>query len=229
MRRGQADARAGLSSNFVTSSMSRKEVSAQKDCNSLRAVVPSTPLNHSGSGTLKPCFFRSMISSGNNPRTAFLRRYFVPPVSEFRFSRYAECEFDKLVIEKRHAGFEADAHAHFIDAHQQQLRQAEVQVQIRHPVEIGLVPCVGEEPLPDWRKGVPRSETAKPFPQVGVEQPEFLGVRISSSPPQKTGLPLRHVAAIHNELSVPCRRLPGAPNPRRLITEGTGGIGALQL
>ena len=83
------------------------------------------------------------------------------------------------MIEKRHPDFEADAHAHFIDTHQQQLRQAEVQVQIRHPVKIGLIPRTLEEPLPDRRKGVPRSEVAEPFPQIGMKQPEFLDVRES--------------------------------------------------
>src|SRR5579862_8995463 len=65
---------------------------------------------------------------GYQTANGFLEEILCPSGAEFCLSGNAEREFDKLMVEKGHPGFKADAHTHFVDAHQQQLRQAEVQV-----------------------------------------------------------------------------------------------------
>ena len=81
-------------------------------------------------GRRSPASGRSISSSGMTPRTAFLRMCFSSPFRVFTSARDAQRELDELVVEERHAPFEADAHAHLVDAHQQQLGQAQVEVEV---------------------------------------------------------------------------------------------------
>src|ERR1700732_3924851 len=79
LRRYQICGPCFCSNSCMTSSEFKKSVCSQNSMSSLRAYVPSRSRNHSYTGTPKPCFLRSISSSGINPRIAFFKIYLSVP------------------------------------------------------------------------------------------------------------------------------------------------------
>ena len=132
-----------------------------------------------------------MSSSGMTPRTARLRMCLSVPFRVLTCGRDAHRQLDELVVEERHPALQADAHAHLVHAHEQQLREPVVQVHVGHPVQVGLVPCPGPEPLVGRRQCVPRGEVGELLPEPRRQQPLLLRLREGLGAAPEDGLPQR--------------------------------------
>ena len=131
--RGRRDAPArGRRSRRSRAVRARRATSARI---SLRARSPSPPRNHSLTGAEKPCFGRWTISGGSSPATAFFEEVLALAVADLHLGRQRERELDELVVEKRHARLDRVRHRHLVDAHQEQLGEPLLQLEVGHLLE----------------------------------------------------------------------------------------------
>ncbi|NBQ16025.1 MAG: hypothetical protein EBU31_15780, partial [Proteobacteria bacterium] len=90
--------------------------------------------------------------------------------------RDAHGVLDEDVVEERHAPFDARAHAHLVDTHQQELRQSQVQVCVGHPVDVAPLDRRLAEPSVHWADHLPGRPSAQLRSQCRPEQRLLLGL-----------------------------------------------------
>src|SRR5437870_5636748 len=93
------------------------------------------------------------------------------------------------MIQKRDSALETNAHTHLINAHEQQLRQPQVKIQVRHPVQIRLLPCLFCKTFSDRLHYVPRSQVPESPLQIKGNQPALLSLSEDLGTSPKYGLP----------------------------------------
>src|ERR1700692_2165067 len=86
------------------------------------------------------------------------------------------------MIQKRNARFKTHAHAHLVHAHEQQLRQADAEIQVRHPVQMRRLPGLVVKSFVYWLKNVPRRKLAELAPKPGRQDAVLLLLRVQVNP-----------------------------------------------
>src|SRR5260370_18171264 len=91
----------------------------------------------------------------------FLQNIFEYPISGFYRLRNAHCQLYELMVEKRDARFQTHPHPHLVDAHEQQFRQSQIHIEIRHPIERRGLPGFFLEALSNRPKSIPRTQLSE--------------------------------------------------------------------
>src|SRR5215469_2464841 len=112
----------------------------------------------------------------NDAADGLLQDVFKHSVSGFYSLRNAHSQFHELVIKKRNARFQTDGHAHFVDAHEQQFRQSEIQVEVGHPVKRRFLPGFVPETLVNGPESFPGTKTGKFLAQSRRKEALLLAV-----------------------------------------------------
>ena len=129
-----------------------------------------------------PVSGRSIISPRISPRTAFFRICLDSrPPRDHRLGN-AHGQLDKPVIEKRNPRLQAGAHSHLVQAHQQQLRQPQIQIGVCHPFHWSRFPAFLHEAFMRGPDCVPRAGPLKAPSQSWREYLEFCAGRKSFIP-----------------------------------------------
>ncbi len=90
----------------------------------------------------------------------------------------------KLVVKEGNPRFEARPHAHFVQPHQKQLRQAQIQIEVGHPLDRSLFPRILQKPFMDRPYRLPGALAAEAAPQPGRKHVQLaaLGEGVCSTP-----------------------------------------------
>ena len=91
------------------------------------------------------------------------------------------------MIEKWHSPLQAHAHRHLVHAHQQELGQPEVEIDVRHPIHMRRLGRPRLESSSYRLNGLPRRETAERATETRRQQPPLLGIskRFGAAPEQR--------------------------------------------
>ena len=175
-------------------------------------------------GTPKPCFGRSISSSGITPRTAFLRMCFSVAAARLRpLAGSTSASSTNLWSRNGTRASRLDAHRHLVDAHQQQLGQAQVQVEVAHPVAGATAPR--PSPRSGARIGASASHDVSPSSVARASAARAAAASAprvnASAPPQNIGWPRapRRRNSTSRRVPLPGRATRGA-RPRRFSTRG---------
>src|SRR6185369_38466 len=84
---------------------------------------------------------------GNGPLQRALQNVFCLTLVILESRGYRHRKLDKLVIQKRHPRFDRSRHRHLVYAHQEQLRQPQLQFLIDHPVKLIRIRLRGQQPV----------------------------------------------------------------------------------